>query len=88
MDTQEVEDQDWGKAKEQFQVEHECMQAKTRNLEGIKEGITKITGCSKEVQEETDKMIQDLKILQDQVAKVEREVVTELEQGMREEEVL
>ena len=43
MKTQEMEDRDWDAAKTQIQVDQEQLQTKNRDLEGIKEDITKIT---------------------------------------------
>ncbi len=67
-----MEDRYWGKDKEWTQAEWEHVQTKTRNLEGIRENITDITCHSKAMQEETEEMIQNLKILQDQVTKMEQ----------------
>ncbi len=51
-------------------MEQEHLQTKNREF------ITKKTCCSKEIQEEAEEMMQDLKILQDQVAKMESKVAT------------
>ena len=79
METQEVEDRDWGKINEQIQAEQEHMQAKTRDLEGIKEDINKITRRSEGIQEEVLEKKRDLKILSTQVDKMKQEVMIELD---------